>query len=189
MAAALAPAEAGFIVPVEHHTVVGGTLEGQICCLIELIEESASASSEEERAAFDAAIRNAISGSKNKVDAIAGVLSELETREKACAAEIARLQARKQAAAGNAKRLRGYVVAVCAAAGLKKLEGLTSGFTIRNNAAQLDIFNEEDLPGEYIDVEIEERHTPNTQRIKTALANGADVPGARLVQTQSAVRR
>ncbi len=189
MAAALAPADAGYITPVERHTVTGGTLEGQIACLIELIEESASAATDEERAAYDAILRNAIMGAKSKVDAISGVLAELGAREEACAREIARLQARKQAAAGNAKRLRGYIVAVCAGANLKKLEGLTSGFSIRNNAPQLEIFEQEALPAEYIDVRVEEVLEPARDRIKAAITAGADVPGARLVQTQSAVRR
>ena len=188
MAATISPAETGLTL-VERSTNTGGTLEQQICCLIELIEESASASSEEERAAFDAAIRNAITGSKTKVDAINGVLAELETREEACRKEARRIEERARAAASNSKRLRNYVVACCAALKVKKLEGVTSGFSIRNNATQLEIFNREELPDSYIDITVEEVFTPNEDRIKAALTAGTEVPGARLVQTQSAVRR
>lgn len=184
MAAALAIRD-----PLPAQTNCSGTLETQILSLMQLLEDAMEASTEEERANYEALIRSSITGAKHKVDAINGVLAELETREEACAKEIARLQARKQAAAGNAKRLRGYIVAVCAGAGLKKLEGLTSGFSIRNNAAQLEIFNQEELPAEFIDWRIEEICEPNKQKIKAALTAGNEVPGARLVQTQSAVRR
>ncbi len=189
MAAALIiPTAKGFdIVP--PHTACGGTLETQILEMITLLEDHEAAKTEEERTTIDAMIRERVVGSKQKVDAINGVLAELDAREQACAKEIARLQARKQTAANNAKRLRSYVVAVCAGAGLKKLEGLTSGFSIRNNTPQLEIFNEEELPAQYIQITIEERHTPDTQRIKTDLLNGAEIPGAQLKQSQSAVRR
>jgi hypothetical protein len=71
--------------------------------------------------------------------------------------------------------------------GVKRLDGHTSGFTLRNNAPSVEIADEESIPGEYL--AWKEVCSVGKKRIKEALAQGHAVEGARLVQTVSLVRR
>lgn len=162
------------------------TLYDHVAELLELLEQSELAGPDG-RGDYDAAIRDQVAGTKQKIDRVNAALSALENLAQHASEEIERLQRRKQSALANAERLKAYVIEVMAANGLKKLEGLTSGFTLRCNAPGIDVVNAEAVPAEFI--ELRESRQVNKRAIKDAMAHGADVPGVRLVQTLSLVRR
>ncbi len=177
------------IVASKPQTACAGTLEEQIWEIIDLLENSAAAKTEEERAAGELLIQDRIIGSRQKIDAINGVLAELAARESACKAEAKRISARAKAAKNNIDRLRKYVCACATILQTKRMEGITSGFTIVPLPDQLDIFNAEELPAEYIEVQIEECFEPRKDAIEAALRAGTEVPGAKLITGRTTARR
>jgi len=162
------------------------TLYEHVTDLVELLQESELAGPEH-RAQFDELIQMQICGTREKIDRVSAALSQLEAVAQHATEEIERLQKRKASALQNAERLKAYVIDVMASRGLKKLEGNTSGFTLRCNAPGVDIVNPEAVPAEFI--QVRESRQPDKRAIKDALAHGIDVPGVRLVQTLSLVRR
>lgn len=162
------------------------TLYDYVTDLIALLEESELAGPEM-RSEYDSLIRDQVAGTKDKIDRVNGALSQLEALAQHATEEIDRLQKRKASALRNADRLKHYVLDVMAGAGLKKLEGMTSGFTMRCNAPSVDIFDMEMIPEDFI--RIVETRSADKRAIKEAIARGGDVPGVRLVQTLSLIRR
>lgn len=171
------------LAPVPSHSL---TLYDHIQDLVALLEESELAGPEL-RPQYDDEIRGLVAGTKEKIDRTSAVLSQLEAVAQHASDEIDRLQKRKASALRNADRLKRYVLDVMAGAGMKKLEGFTSGFTMRCNAPSVDVLDMEQLPAAF--VRIVETRAADKQAIKNAIAQGVDVPGVRLVQTLSLLRR
>ena len=164
------------------------TLYEHVADLIALLEEAGHAEPQHANE-FDQLIKMQIDCTREKVDRVNAALSQLEATAQHATNEIERLQARKQAATENAQRLKNYVIDVMASRGLKKLEGITSGFTLRANAPGVEILNQEAVPAQFIQVRESITQCVDKRGIKDAIARGADVPGVRLVQTLSLVRR
>jgi len=162
------------------------TLYDHVADLVDLLQESELAGPEH-RAEFDQLIQMQICGTREKIDRVNAALSQLDAVAQHASEEIERLQRRKQSALQNANRLKAYIIDVMASRGLKKLEGHTSGFTLRCNAPGIDIVDEPAIPEEFIAVR--ESRQPDKKLIKAHVAGGGHVPGVRLVQTLSLVRR
>jgi chromosome segregation ATPase len=162
------------------------TLYDHVGDLIELLEES-EAAAPETREQYAALIRAQIANTRDKVDRIAAVLATLETSAEACTAEIERLQRRRQSLMNNAERLKQYVLEVMMKNGMKKLEGQTAALTMRANSPGVDIIDEAAIPAEYQVQTISTR--PDKRAIKAAVLGGTHVPGAKLVQSLSLLRR
>jgi Siphovirus Gp157 len=163
------------------------TLYDHAAELVELIHARMDATDPEDQAQWETLIVRTVTTAKDKVDRCNHALSTLETISAAAGEEIARLKRRQQQANEAAMRLRAYILSVMQAHGLKRMDGHTTGFTLRNNAASVEIPNEDAIPGEYLNWK--EVCTPDKKRIKEALAAGQPVEGARLVHTISLVRR
>ena len=155
--------------------------------LVELLHQRMEATDPEDQAQYDAALTRAISGTKDKIDRCHHALSALETIAAAAAEEIARLKRRAEHADAAAAMLKRYIIAVMEAHQMKRLEGHTTGFTLRHNAPSVEIANEEAIPDEFLVTR--ENTAIDKKLIKQALVAGRSVEGARLVQTVSLVRR
>ena len=126
------------------------TLYDQAAELVELVHLRIDATDPDDQAQYETLITRAIHGTKEKVDRCNHALSALETLSAAAAEEIGRLKRRQQQADEATARLRGYILAVMQAHGLQRMEGLTSGFSLRNNAPSVEIANEDAIPGEFL---------------------------------------
>jgi hypothetical protein len=162
------------------------TLYDHCAELLDLLEESELAGPEH-RAEFDQLISMQIGNTREKVDRVSAALGQLDAAEEACTAEIQRLQTRKQSIMRAADRLKNYVLDVMQSTGLRKLEGRTSGLAMRCNAPSVEVIEETSIPPAFFDVT--EVSRLDKRRLKAAVANGEFVPGVRLVQTLSLVRR
>lgn len=162
------------------------TLYDHVGELLMLLDEESQAQPEY-REQYAQLIREHLTTTRDKVDRVAAALATLDAHAEACAMEIERLSRRRSALENAAQRLKGYVLDVMAGAGLKKLEGATSALTMRCNAPSVDIWDEAAIPRDFIVQTITER--PDKKAIKAAVLGGAHVPGAKLVQTLSLLRR
>ena len=155
--------------------------------LVDLLHSRMEATDPEDQAQIDTLLSRVITTARDKVDRCSHALSALDTISAAAGEEIARLKRRQAQADEAAARLKAYILSVMQAHGAKRLEGHTTGFTLRNNAASVEIADEDAIPGEFLTWK--EVCQPDKKRIKEALANGQSVEGCRLVQTISLVRR
>lgn len=162
------------------------TLYDHVADLLALVEESELAAPET-RPEYEAAIREQLSGTKDKIDRTNAALSQLEAVALHATEEIERLQKRKASALRNAERLKQYVLEVMLSAGWKKLEGHTSGFTLRSNAPGVEVVSLDAIPPAF--TRLVETRQADKVAIKQAILGGVFVPGARLTQTLSLVRR
>ena len=62
--------------------------------------------------------------------------------------------------------------------GIRKVEGLEFSFTVKKNPSHVDIFDEEKIPAQFISY----KPVVDKAAIKSALEEGKEVPGAKLVQ-------
>ena len=163
------------------------TLYDHAADLVELIHLRMECSDPQEQAQFDKLLHQTIGNTRDKVDKCSHALAALETLSAAAAEEIARLKRRQQQADAAAASLKAYLLGIMQAHGLKRMDGHTTGFTLRNNAPSVEIEDEERIPDQFL--AWKETCCPDKKLIKAALAQGQPVDGARLVQTLSLVRR
>jgi chromosome segregation ATPase len=155
--------------------------------LLDLLWQFDECESDEAREALAVAIREHIGNTREKVDRVGGALASLNATAEAISVEIDRLKERKAMFEKNAATLKQQTLYVMSVTGLKKLEGNTTTLSARNNAESVDVLDAEELPDEFLKYELTK--TPIKASIKDALKAGAEVPGARLIQTISLVRR
>lgn len=124
---------------------------------------------------------------KNKVDQVNRVLDLLDARTAAVAREIARLQKRKAALVARFERIESRTIQELEAAGVQHVDGLRSTLTARPAAASVDILDESLIPEHLCKTETTVK--PLKALIKAELARGVDVPGVRLLQTISLIRK
>ncbi len=110
---------------------------------------------------------------------IAGVESMIET-------EIARLQRKKKVAENLRTRLTAYIKSCMEQADVQKIESPTVTLRIQKNPPSVEILAEDQLPAKFIRIK-QIREIDKTGML-TALKNGEDVPGARLVTERTHLR-
>lgn len=96
----------------------------------------------------------------------------------------AQMQHRRKALENRAASLRAYILACMQSAGVQKLEGPYLRLSVRNNPESVDVFDFGQLPSEYLRQPEPPPPVADKASIKRALQSGADVPGARLTQSQ-----
>lgn len=161
------------------------TLYDHVGELLMLLDEESQAP--EHREQYAQLIREHLTTTRDKVDRVAAALATLDAHAEACQTEIERLGKRKAQLDNAAQRLKGYILDVMAGAGLKKLEGATSALTMRCNAPSVDIWDDSAIPAEWLVETVSTR--PDKKAIKAYVLGGGTVPGAKLVQTLSLLRR
>lgn len=124
-----------------------------------------------------------LAGTRKKVDNVSAALSTWESLEAAATREIERLDARRTRFARSRQRLTDYVLATMEASNLPKLEGDFVTLTRRLNPPSVLVDDAEAIPGAYMRVPPVPAPQADKTAIKAALKAGADVPGARLIQT------
>lgn len=110
---------------------------------------------------------------------IAGVESMIET-------EIARLQRKKKVAENLRTRLMAYIKGCMEQADVPKIESPTITLRIQKNPPSVEILAEDQLPAKFI--RIKQITELDKTGMLTALKNGEDVPGARLVTERTHLR-
>lgn len=110
---------------------------------------------------------------------IAGVESMIET-------EIARLQRKKRVAENLRTRLTAYIKACMEQANVQKIESPTLTLRIQRNPPSVEILAEDKLPAKFI--HIKQITEIDKTGMLTALKNGDEVPGAKLVTERTHLR-
>jgi hypothetical protein len=74
------------------------------------------------------------------------------------------------------------------ASGLQKLDGLTTTFSTRRNQPAVHIWDERQIPGEYMRQPTAPPQ-PDRVAIRAAILSGTAVAGAALIESRSVVRK
>ena len=128
-------------------------------------------------------------------DTLEGLSGDLEVKAsnvimfarncEALAAQIkdaeAQMAARRKALENRAAAMRDYCLRNMQAAGIQKIEGPMMRISIRANPASVEIFDERQIPPDYMRQPEPPPPSPDKALIAKALKDGFDVPGAKLV--------
>ena len=97
-------------------------------------------------------------------------------------AEIRRLQDLKKARKARAEALRKYLLDNMLASGINRIDAPLFSISVAKNPPGVDIFDERQLPADYLTDPVPPAPQPDKKLITQAIKDGADVPGARLTQ-------
>ena len=122
-----------------------------------------------------------------KAAGIEMVARTMEMHNPAIDAEIDRLKALKTQRAKAAQGLREYLRTNMIATGIQKLESPLFKIRLQNNPPSVDVFEPGLVPAQYMTQPKPPEPAPNKTAIAAAIKAGAEVPGAKLVQTQRLV--
>lgn len=122
-----------------------------------------------------------------KADGIRKWKTMIDADEAAIDGEIKRLQKMKTTTVNIGERLKAYVKKNMEAVGLKSIKTLSGTFTIANNPPSLECVVPELTPEEFKAI-IPEQKVPDKDKIKTALSDGYDVPGWKLITDKTNLR-
>jgi hypothetical protein len=157
-------------------------IEEELAALVDSIETCPEDLKEE----LEARIAQYVGAEVSKVDRIAAVLASLDGVAANAKNEIDRLQQRRQSAEKAAARLEGYVLHVIRGRGGQPLKGRNTTLSVRHAEAVI-IDDPGAVPDEWkrttITVDI-----PKTP-LKTAIKAGQSIPGVRLEQRESLLRK
>lgn len=97
-------------------------------------------------------------------------------------AEIKRLQELKKARQAKAEALRKYVLDNMLACNIQSIDAPLFSIKIARNPASVDIFDERQIPADYLSSPPPPAPKPDKALIKKAISDGFEVPGAKLSQ-------
>lgn len=120
---------------------------------------------------------------EKKVEGYELVARSLEQFTPAIDAEIARLKALKEKRTGAAKLLREKVMEFFLAHGIEKVMAPRFTLALRLNPEAVDVFDERQIPQQFMTVPKVPDPVPNKTAIKAAIKAGQDVPGAKLTRS------
>jgi len=118
-----------------------------------------------------------LEGAIEKRDRLGEFIVRMEAEAEAIRNEEKRLAARRQGFEKIANCMRDSIHQQMLEWQIKKVEGKMFTFAVQKNPPSVEITNEADIPGDFIDYKPQVDKT----KVKNALANGQDVPGARLI--------
>lgn len=113
------------------------------------------------------------------------VASQFDSHCDAIDAEINRLKALKTKRQNTADKLREYLLNNMMAAQIESIEHPLRSIKIRNNPESVEVFDEKQIPSEFMTWPAMPEPKPNKTLIKTTLKSGQDVPGCKIVRTHS----
>ncbi|WP_219410102.1 siphovirus Gp157 family protein [Proteus terrae] len=114
----------------------------------------------------------------DKLDAIMHHVRNIEGQATILAEESKRLSDRKKSFENEAKNLKKYALTCILASGLDSVKTTKNTFTARKGSVSVIIDNEALLPDELVDVQTVT--APDKKRIKEAIENGIEIPGAHI---------
>lgn len=116
-----------------------------------------------------------------KMEAVAAMALNIEAHAAAIKNAEKRMADRRKAQERKAQSIRAYLKQIMEQLNLKTMEGVQFDLKIKKNPPSLIIENEDLLPGEYWYVPDPEKEVDNA-KLKDALQNGVEVPGAKITQ-------
>jgi hypothetical protein len=99
--------------------------------------------------------------------------------------EIERLKALKTSRQNTADKLRDYLLNNMMAASIESIDHPLMSIKIRNNPESVDVFDEKQVPTEFMTWPSMPAPKPNKTLIKTSMKLGVEVPGCKIVRTHS----
>jgi len=125
-----------------------------------------------------------LEGAIEKRDRLGDFIVRMEAEAESIRNEEKRLAARRSGFEKIANCMRDSIHAQMKEWAVTKVEGKLFTFAVQKNPASVEITDEAQIPGEYID------YKPQVDRnkLKEALKAGGEVPGARLVTDRTSLR-
>lgn len=117
-----------------------------------------------------------------KVQSYGFVIRNMEAMEVAIRAEAERLALRARVLATRRESLKQCLLNAMIYAGVQKVEHPQFTISVQKNPPSVDIFDERQLPADYLTDPPPPAPKPDKKLIAQAIKDGADVPGARLTQ-------
>lgn len=121
----------------------------------------------------------------DKAQALEFVARGAEAHNATIDAEIARLVALREHRTKTAAALRDYIKRSMEAMQIERIECPLFAISIRKNPAAVDVFDEAQIPAEFMVMPVPKPPVahPDKKSIAAAMKAGQDVPGAKLVQS------
>ena len=116
-----------------------------------------------------------------KAQNVAYANRNLEASADAIKAAEKQMAERRKAIENRAQRVKEYLQTCMQIAGMTKIECPHFALTIKNNPASVEVLDEKQIPQDYMR-EIPAKFEIDKTLIKKAIADGFDVPGAKLTQ-------
>ena len=117
-----------------------------------------------------------------KVQSYGFVIRNMEALQAAVNAEAERLATRARILAKRQELIKQRLLDAMVYAGVQKVEHPQFTISVQKNPPSVDIFDERQIPADYIMSPPAPPPKPDKKLIKAALADGYDVPGAKLSQ-------
>lgn len=116
-----------------------------------------------------------------KAQNVAYAIRNLEATAEAIKAAEKQMADRRKAIENRAHRVKEYLQTCMEIAGMTKIECPHFALSIKNNPASVEVLDEKQIPQDYMR-EIPAKFEIDKTLIKKAIADGFDVPGAKLTQ-------
>lgn len=117
-----------------------------------------------------------------KVQSYGFVIRNMEAMQAAINAEAERLATRARILAKRQEALKQRLLDAMVYAGVQKVEHPQFTISVQKNPPSVDIFDERQIPADYMTEPKPPEPKPNKTLIKKAIQDGFDVPGAKLEQ-------
>lgn len=117
-----------------------------------------------------------------KVQSYGFVIRNMEAMESAVNAEAERLAMRARIIANRREALKKRLLDAMVYSGIQKVEHPQFTISVQKNPPSVDVFDERQIPAEYMTDPKPPEPKPNKTLIKKAIQDGFEVPGAKLVQ-------
>jgi len=117
-----------------------------------------------------------------KIQSYGFVIRNMEAMQAAINAEAERLATRARILAKRQEALKQRLLDAMVYAGVQKVEHPQFTISVQKNPPSVDVFDEQQIPADYMTEPKPPAPKPNKTLIKKAIQDGFDVPGAKLEQ-------
>ncbi|MCX8017689.1 MAG: siphovirus Gp157 family protein [Rhodocyclaceae bacterium] len=119
-----------------------------------------------------------------KATNVAAFVRNLEATAQAIKQAEEQMAARRKAIEARAERIRQYLLENLKACGIQRIESPWFVIALRDNPPSVEVFDEAQLPPEFLVAPPPPDPRPDKRAILAALKAGREVPGARIVRGQ-----
>ena len=123
-----------------------------------------------------------------KTDNIVGFVKKQEDTIQAFANRIEELKTAQAKYLRGMEKFNEYVIGCMKAKDVKEIKGVLSSIKMRKPAQIVEILDQEKIPEEFIKVTKKVTTSIDKTKVKAALKNGDDIPGARLAEGKISVK-
>ena len=155
-------------------------IQTEIAAMLSIPDEELT---DEQRKAMDQYLDELAQAESDKIDGFCAFLREETARVKFYREESARLSCKARAAEGRISFLKHKYLSILQEHGIEKVKGNAYSLSIKHTPSVV-IEDETDLDDIYCRV-IPEKREPDKRTILEALKGGVEIPGCRLVQSDS----